>query len=287
MSERRKVVASHLVQEIESTRYLQYFSGLRKVIRMIAWMRRWKNYKRNKKQQGELSPKEEIEAESCLWRMIQKESFGNSDKVLTQLNAEQNEDGLWRVKTRLLLRKDKESFRLPILIPKDHPAVMKLIQQEHLDMNHCGSQVLRSSLRERFWIINSRVATRRVISSCKRCIRFSAKKITAPEASLPSNRVRDATVFEVTGIDLGGPLYLMNGEKSWFVIFTCAVYRAAHLELVSSLSTEGFIQALRRFIARRGRPEVIYTDNGTNFVGTENLMKTLHWNDIIRHSPRE
>ncbi|XP_037024142.1 uncharacterized protein LOC119066029 [Bradysia coprophila] len=108
--------------------------------------------------------------------------------------------------------------------------------------------------------------------------------MTAPEPSLPENRVREAVPFEVTGVDLGGPLTLVNGKKAWFVVFTCAVYRAIHLELITSLSTIGFIQALRRFIARRGRPEVIYTDNGTNFTGTEGLMDKLDWEEIAAQS---
>ncbi|GBM67650.1 hypothetical protein AVEN_226020-1 [Araneus ventricosus] len=62
--------------------------------------------------------------------------------------------------------------------------------------------------------------------------------------------------------------------------FTCAVYRAVHLELVSSLSTESFMQALRRFWARRGRGSTLYTDNGTNFVGAANALKSLDWDFI-------
>ncbi|UYV78583.1 hypothetical protein LAZ67_16002070 [Cordylochernes scorpioides] len=41
-----------------------------------------------------------------------------------------------------------------------------------------------------------------------------------------------------------------NKTKAWIVLFSCAVFRALHMELVTSLSTEAFIQALRRFIAR-------------------------------------
>ncbi|GFS89836.1 DUF5641 domain-containing protein [Trichonephila clavipes] len=36
-----------------------------------------------------------------------------------------------------------------------------------------------------------------------------------------------------------------------------------HFELVQSLTTDTFIQALRRFIVRRGRISVLYSDNGT------------------------
>ncbi|UYV77617.1 hypothetical protein LAZ67_15001739 [Cordylochernes scorpioides] len=78
---------------------------------------------------------------------------------------------------------------------------------------------------------------------------------------------RDAAVFEIAGVDLTGHLILKNKKKAWIVIFTCAVYRGVHLELVTSLSMEAFLQAFRRFIARRGRPLIVYSDNGTNFKG--------------------
>ena len=44
------------------------------------------------------------------------------------------------------------------------------------------------------------------------------------------------------------------------------VTRAVHLEVAFSLSTDSFIMCLRRFIARRGKPTVIYSDNGTDLL---------------------
>lgn len=52
--------------------------------------------------------------------------------------------------------------------------------------------------------------------------------------------------------------------------------KAIHLEVVSDLSTDGFIAALRRFIARCGIPEHIYSDNGSNFVGANNKLKETY-----------
>ncbi|GFT95681.1 integrase catalytic domain-containing protein [Trichonephila clavipes] len=52
------------------------------------------------------------------------------------------------------------------------------------------------------------------------------------------------------------------------------------MELVTSLSTESFILALRRFISRRGRPFTIYSDNGKNLVGTSNELKNIDWKKV-------
>lgn len=75
-----------------------------------------------------------------------------------------------------------------------------------------------------------------------------------------------------------------NGQKVWICLFTCAVYRCVHLELVTALSTEAFLLALERFISRRGRPTTLYSDNGTNFVGAANLFKGMDWKRIVKET---
>ncbi|GFY51423.1 integrase catalytic domain-containing protein [Trichonephila inaurata madagascariensis] len=83
------------------------------------------------------------------------------------------------------------------------------------------------------------------------------------------------------GVDLTGPLYLKDKRKGWVVLFTCAVFRAVHFELITSLSTAAFLQSLRRFISRRGRPTIIYSDNGTNFVGSNSALNSINWDVVM------
>ena len=56
-------------------------------------------------------------------------------------------------------------------------------------------------------------------------------------------------------------------------MFTCMASQAVHIEITDSLNSEPFRQALRRVIARIGNIKVLYSDNGTNFVGCENQLK--------------
>jgi len=101
--------------------------------------------------------------------------------------------------------------------------------------------------------------------------------------NLPPARVREAVPFANTGIDFCGPFYIKEKKyrnrtriKTYVCIFICMSIKAVHLEVVSDLSSNGFLVALRRFVARRGLPAHIYSDNGTNFVGANNQLKEIY-----------
>ena len=64
-----------------------------------------------------------------------------------------------------------------------------------------------------------------------------------------------------------------NEIKMYGCLFTCMRTRACHLEIVDNRSTDHFIMTLKRFIARRGRPQSIHSDNGTNFLGANNELQ--------------
>ncbi|UYV74112.1 hypothetical protein LAZ67_11002145 [Cordylochernes scorpioides] len=263
--ERRKTVVAGFVAKKpeENPWYLNLYKGKREVtltqlLRVIAWMLRFKpsEYK------GDIISQEELDsAEKSLVKIKQSESIGEEDPKMKQLHSFQDKEGLWRVKTRIVNRNDDELFRLPILIPSNHPVTELIVKSVHEKMYHCGAQTLRSVLREKFWIPKARQLVRHVIHKCPRCRRFETKRVD----------------YQKHRIDLGGPLYLEDGQKVWFVIFTCGVYRAVHLELVTSLSTEALVGAVERFVARRGCPAVIYSDNGTNLVGLRNELYRVNF----------
>lgn len=83
------------------------------------------------------------------------------------------------------------------------------------------------------------------------------------QAHLPRNRVvPDEPPFTRSGVDLFGPFNVKRGRSSvkrYGVIFTCLASQAGHIEMATSLETESFIYALRRYIARRGQAMEILT----------------------------
>ncbi|UYV68474.1 hypothetical protein LAZ67_5004421 [Cordylochernes scorpioides] len=60
--------------------------------------------------------------------------------------------------------------------------------------------------------------------------------------------------------------------KSYIVIFVCFAVKAILLEMLTSLSTNSFNGALRRFVSRRGKPSDIYSDKGTHFKGANRIL---------------
>ena len=61
--------------------------------------------------------------------------------------------------------------------------------------------------------------------------------------------------------------------KRYCCVFTCLTTRAVHIELALDLTTDGFLNALRRFISRQRSVKHLYPDNGTNFVGAEKILR--------------
>ncbi|GFX02263.1 integrase catalytic domain-containing protein [Trichonephila clavipes] len=193
-------------------------------------------------------------------------------------------DKMIRVKSKITERNDESSFLYPILLPDKCEFTKLLIRSTHKKNCHAGIQIMQSLIRERFWIIRARKTIKSILNECFICARFKVKSLSSGPSPLPPDRVNDCAIFEVVGIDLAGPLFFKTGEKVWITLFTCAVYRALHLELVNVLSSDAFLLALRRFIARRGRPRIIYCDNGTNFRGAFNDLAKLDWHKTSRET---
>ncbi|XP_058816911.1 uncharacterized protein LOC131680209 [Topomyia yanbarensis] len=113
-------------------------------------------------------------------------------------------------------------------------------------------------IREEFWPPRGRRLVQSVVRNCFRCTRLNPILAQQQIGQLPAQRVIPSRPFSITGVDYAGPLYLRPihkraaPAKTYLCLFVCFSTKAVHLELVSDLSTQAFLCALRRFIAFEG-----------------------------------
>ncbi|XP_036346924.1 uncharacterized protein LOC118756260 [Rhagoletis pomonella] len=242
---------------------------------------------------GFLTTMELQEGTFLLIRMIQKTHLRDKYKALEarevvktsseirSLNPFLDERGLLRVSGRLQNSDLEFSSKHPIILPKRHPVTDAIISSFHRKLLHAGPQSLLASIRLQYWPVGGRKTVNRVINKCIRCFHVKPKLMEHLMGNLPSERVQCNRAFLITGVDFCGPFFYNSDVrnrppgKCYVCIFICFVTKAVHLELVKDLSTSSFIAALNRFICMRGRPQTIWSDNATNFVGAKNELLEL------------
>ena len=190
-------------------------------------------------------------------------------------------DGLMKVGGRLYQSDMDDNVKHPVLLQADSHLVKILIRRHHQQCLHAGPQSTLYNLRQQFWFVNARNVVRRIIQACTTCARFAHTSFQTPMGPLPEERITPSKPFTNCGIDFAGPFHiklkgtLKSTEKVYISLFVCFATKAIHLEIVSSLTTEACIAALKRFVARRGVPAAIFSDNGTNFIGARNELIQL------------
>ncbi len=115
-----------------------------------------------------------------------------------------------------------------------------------------------------------------------KCQTAYCRPLTQQMGPLPSCRTTPAPPFTRTGIDFAGPVYIKQGAtrkpvrvKAYVCLFVCMTTKAVHIELCHELTSEAFIQAFKRFKSRRGIPQQVYSDNGSNFIGAKSEIVEL------------
>ena len=184
-----------------------------------------------------------------------------------------------RVKGRLKHSNLDYNAKHPILLTAKHPVVQHLLERAHRDNLHDGAKYRRNMLQQEYWIIGLRIALRKIKSRCIKCRHRNANPIHPPMADIPRERLNEHVfAFTHTGNHYFGPFevkFLRRIMKRWCCLFTYLRTRAVHIEVAQSLDTDSSLAAVTRFIARRGYPNTIISDNETNFVGADNELKAF------------
>jgi hypothetical protein len=270
------------------------FSNLERMRRVLSYCRRFADKCRKKKDNGQ-SQLTVQELEETLLKVIKHTQHAYFKQEINKLEKKQQLDkknklaslvpfldrqGILRVTGRLRHTNLKYGEKHPIILPKDSALTKLLITDSHARNLHSGLQQTLQYIKRKYWIINGRRTVKDHLAKCLRCRRYKSQAAQQLMGDLPKDRVNPSHPFTNTGIDYAGPIKIsttrgrgQRSYKGYISVFVCLSTKAVHLEVVSDMSTDAFIAAFKRFTARRGQCNNVYSDNGTTFVGTANLLK--------------
>ena len=271
---------------------LRHFSQWNSLKRATAWILRLKDHLRKspKAETGRLTVWEMERAEKSILTHVQRSALSKEQLQSVKKLAPVDDEGVLRVGGRLANAPLSYSACHPAILPSQHPVTELIIRHYHVLYGHSGTERILQEVRQKFWPIGGRSAVRRVLRQCIPCKKKRARPETQYMANLPSDRVTPGDPpFTKVGVDYFGPMIVKRGRteyKRYGCLFTCLVTRAVHIEIAHSLDTDSFVHALQRFIARRGEPNEIRSDNGTNFVGAKKELAAAikEWNQDQIHS---
>ncbi|XP_063404420.1 uncharacterized protein LOC134687892 [Mytilus trossulus] len=236
------------------------YNSCRKLTRITAYVMRFATNCRatETEQKKDLLRSDEIENAKFLWiRYTQGKIFSdeincidNSTKrktLVRQLKLFLDEKQLLRCGGRRIDNATVgETVKFPYLLPAKDRLTHLIVLEAHENTLHSGINITLAYIQQTFWIPKLRQCVKSILSKCVTCRKVIGKSYPAPEIPpLPKERVQDATPFSITGVDFTGALTTSNRHneesKVYICLFTCAVTRAVHLELVYDLSEESFL----------------------------------------------
>ena len=174
------------------------------------------------------------------------------------LNPHVDEAECLRLAARLRNAPVPEEARHPFLLDSKHEITRLIVMHNQLRLYCTSNKHVLNELRQTYWILKGLATVQRTSSSCPSCRRLRAKPEPPAMADLPDSRLGyQLPPFANTRLDYIGPIFVGHGRKTenrYGVPFTCFTTQAVHLEIAQSLDTDCCLMAVRRIIARRGRP---------------------------------
>ncbi|GAB0095822.1 uncharacterized protein DMENIID0001_112520 [Sergentomyia squamirostris] len=310
-----------LATRVEKNIFLEHLENsttLRSTVRVLSLCMRYISNLKAKKanlpiDRGSLQPGELQNAKLLLAKFVQQETF---DSAITALNNETSlprklqklspfldQQGMIRVGGRLTNSEMDYSKKYPILLPTNHKFTKFVTQQAHMQAKHGGAQATLGILRQEFWPLRAMNVVNRIIRGCYGCYRLNPETYEQKMGALPSSRVQQARPFHNVSVDYCGPFHLKPltrksaPQKIHIAVFICHTTKGIHLEIIMDQSSEDFLKALDRFIATRGVPAEITSDNAKTFIGANNVLqhnaalqsrtsdRGIKWNFIPPRSP--
>ena len=266
-----------------------HYSDWYKLRRAVAWLKQIIKVKTKRAQPCEKLPFSSLEeAELLIIKTVQREEYEEELEELKKSNKTSKksrlrklhpmlQENVLRVGGRLDKAPIPDDAKHPIILPSNHHASTLIIRDVHQRLGHAGREHVLAAVREKYWMVGGRNAVRRVLGHCLVCRKREGPTVSQQMADLPQDRVTPGGhPFRSTGVDVFGPFqvkYRRGRVVRHICLFTCLTTRAVHLEVIHDLTADSFLQAMQRFTARRGRVQVIRSDNGRNFVRAAKEIK--------------
>lgn len=199
------------------------------------------------------------------------------------------DQGLIRVGGRLKNANLPFEAQHQILLPRTYFVCKLIIIHAHLKCMHGGLKLTENTLRERYWITNARQEIENSIDKCITCFRQKSATMNQIMADLPKPRVAsNLKAFTNVAVEYKGAISYKfsrnrgcKSSKAYIAIFVCMATKVIHIELVSDLTADAFVAALRRVIARRGSIRNVYSDNGTCFARANKDLIEMNQNEAF------
>ena len=197
--------------------------------------------------------------------------------MLHKLDPFIDSQGIIRAGGRLRRASLSYGIKFPIILPRSSHVTTLIIKHFHEKIKHQGRGITLNEVRANgYWIIGGTSAVGSYIANCVVCRKLRAAVQEQKMADLPEDRLEPVAPFTYSAVDYFGPWLVKEGRKEvkrYGVLFTFLASRAIHLETSSTLETDSFINALRRFTCLRGPIRQLRCDQGTNFVGAKRELK--------------
>lgn len=292
----KKTITSLVVTTLPSG-VLPSISSFKRLLRIIAYCYRFGKRCRSRIETGALTAAEIVRAETAVAKLVQREAFQQElhylqtgqpikkNSILIALDPFLDDRGLICVGGRLRHADLTQEAKHPVILPSKHNVTGLIFKEEHVDLHHCGAEQLLASVRQKYWVLWGRKEARKVTRSCVDCFRWRPTRAQIKMGDLPAARVAGyVRPFAISGVDYAGPIKIkesrrrgrVHTSKAYIALFICFNTKAVHIELVTDLTTESFIAALRRFTGRRGNCLQLYSDNATNFMGASRELKEIY-----------
>jgi len=238
-------------------------------------------------------------AEHFIFRKIQREAFPVEYKALSegksvknptmqQLNVFMDPQGLIRINARTNVNKKSHPQQYVPLLPRKNVFVTNLLAYYHYKYEHVCTEAQVAEIRSFAWVLQLRTALRSVKARCNWCRIKNAMPYSPKMAPLPDDRVNaDLKPFEVTGIDIMGPLRpTINGniKKVYILIFVCTLTRYIHLHILDSMESLRILEAMVTFWTAYGPVRKFVSDNASNFKRTAKTLEEDYQREKVFNS---